>query len=122
GRIDLPGRYGVLVDDFVDHRGDALAGERLLAGQHFVEDDADGKDIAAAINGAPFDLFGGHVTGRAHNMSSLLNGAELQDLGGAEVGHFDGVVGGQHQVGGLDIAVNDVAFVGELQCAARLLQ
>jgi len=58
GRIDLPRRYGFLVDDFVDHCRDALAGERLFAGQHFVEHDADGKDIAAAINGAPFDLFG----------------------------------------------------------------
>jgi len=34
-------------------------------------------------------------------MSSLLGGAELQDLGGAEIGHFDGVVGVSIRLAGL---------------------
>src|SRR5258707_10381935 len=91
----------LFVDDLVDDGGDALAGERLFAGEDFVEQDAEGEDVAAAVDGATFHLFGRHVTGRAHNVGGLLNGAELQNFGGAEIGDFDGVVGGQHQVGGL---------------------
>src|SRR5947208_8151862 len=40
----------------------------------------------------------------------------------SEVGNFDGVVGSEHQVGGLNVAVNDVAFMAELQSVAGLIQ
>src|SRR2546429_3765302 len=40
----------LFVDDFIDHRGDALARERLFAGHHFVEHDAQRKDVAPAID------------------------------------------------------------------------
>ena len=55
-------------------------------------------------------------------MRGLLCAAELKNLGGAEVSDFDGVVGSQHQVGGFDVAVNDIAFMSELQCAAGLIE
>ncbi len=54
-------------------------------------------------------------------MGGLLDGAELQNLGGAEVRDLDGIVGGEHQVRGLDVAVDDVAFMRELQRAAGLI-
>ncbi len=47
-------------------------------------------------------------------MGGLLDGAKLQNLGGAEVRDLDGIVGGEHQVRGLDVAVDDVAFMREL--------
>jgi len=42
-------------------------------------------------------------------------------LGGAEVRNLDGIVGGEHQVRGLDVAVDDVAFMRELQRATGLI-
>src|SRR5882724_4577397 len=71
----------LFVNNFVDDGGDALARERLFAGENFVEQDAEGEDVAAAVDGAAFDLFGRHVTGRAHNVGGLLNSAELQNFG-----------------------------------------
>jgi len=37
----------------------------------------------------------------------LLDGAELENFGGAKVGDLDRVVGGEHQVRGLDVAMDD---------------
>ena len=54
-------------------------------------------------------------------MRGLLHGAELQDFRGAEIGDLDSVVTSQHQIGRLDVAMHDVALVGKLQGAARLL-
>ena len=121
GRIDLPRRDRNFIDNFIDDRGDVLAGEGLFAGQHFVEHDAQRKNVAAAVHRAPLHLLGRHVAGRAHDVRGLLGAAELKNLGSAEVRDLDGVVGGQHQVGGLDVAVNNVAFMGVLQRAAGLV-
>ena len=76
---------------------------------------------ACSVNGAAFDLFGRHVAGGAHDVGGLLHGAELKDFGGAEIRDFHGVVGSEHDVRGLDVAMNDVAFMRELQGAAGLL-
>ena len=121
GRVYLTRRNGLFVDDFVDDRGDVLPREGFFPGDHFIEHDAERENIGAAVNGFSFDLLRRHVAGRAHNMRCLLDGAELENFGGAEVGDLDGIVRGEHEVGWLDVPMNDVALVGELERAASLL-
>ena len=119
--INLSWWDGLFIDDLIDHRGDALARERLFAGHHFVEHNAQRKDVAPAIDGAALHLFRRHVAGRAHDVRGLLDGAELQNLRRAEVRDLDGIVGGKHEVCRLDVSVDDVAFMRELQRTTSLL-
>ena len=118
----MPRGNGIFIDNLVDDGGDVLPGKRLFAGQHFIEHDAQRKNVAAAVHGASLHLLGRHIAGRAHDVRGLLRAAELKNLGGAKVGDFDSVVRGEHQVGRLNVAVNDVAFVGELQGAEGLIE
>src|ERR1700731_5011929 len=76
-RVHLLWRDGFFVDDLVDYRGDVLTGEGLLSRDHFIKHYAQGENVAAAIDGAAFDLFWRHVAGRAHDVGGLLHGAEL---------------------------------------------
>ena len=120
-RINLPRRHRVFVDNLVDHRRYVLARKRLLVGHHFIEHYAQRENVAAPIDGAALDLFRRHIAWRAHDVRGLLYGAELQNFCRSKVRDLDGIVGGEHQVRGLDVAVNYVAFMRELQRAASLL-
>ena len=85
----------------------ALKGEVL--GEHLVQHRADGVDVGAGVATTAADLFGGHVVGRAERRGEAGPGEaalrfverdpEIEDL------HFP--VGGEEDVLGLDVAVND---------------
>ena len=119
--IDRARRHRHFVHDFVDDRRDALAGKWFFSSDHFVQHDAERKNIGATIDGATLHLFRRHVARRAHHVRGLLHGSELQNFRGAEVGDFHRVVAGQHDVRRLDVAMHDVVFVRKLQRVARLL-
>ena len=104
-------------------RGDLqgrLAGPRHGAGEHLVEHDAHGVDVGARVGlGGRGDLGRDvrhgpeHVAGRGH-----------RDLGGrsgqAEVGDLGGAVGGNEDVLGFDVAVDDADAVGGTQSLERV--
>ena len=88
-----------------------LAAERLLVRQHLVEHRTDGEDVAAVIDRLPGDLLWRHVVGRAHHHADLgqvrsrrARDAEVEDL---HVPRF----AADHQVRGLDVAMDDAALV-----------
>ena len=54
-------------------------------------------------------------------MGRLLDCAELKNLCRSEVRDLYGVIGGKHEVGGLDVAMDHVSLMGELKRAAGLL-
>ncbi len=117
-RVELGGDGGVdrlqprvvLVDDLVGDRGDVVAEERLLLRQELVEDDAEGKEVAPAVDHLARDLLRRHVVRRPEKLPGLGQARGL-DLRDAEVGDLHRAVGGDDDVRGLHVAVDDAAPV-----------
>ena len=50
-------------EGFGEGVGDGYAIDKSVAGEEFVEHDAEGPDVGAAIDGPASGLFGGHIGG-----------------------------------------------------------
>ena len=68
----------------------------------------------------PQRLLGTHVTQRAHQVAGPRQGGVGLAAGESEVGHPELAVAVQQQIGGLDVAMDDAAFVGRVQGRRRL--
>ena len=91
--------------------------KRHLAGQHFVEHDAQGIEIAAGIAALSFDLLGRNVVGRAHGGRELgeSEAAGASIAGDAEVDELDVVVLVDHYVFRLQVAMHDAVRVNVVE-------
>jgi len=107
---------------------EAFAGE--FASEEFVEDDAEGIDVGAAVDALGVGLllggavaggaeggFGGVIGGGGADVREAVGGAE--DFGDTEVGNLDAAGFIEEEVLGLDVAVDDAAVVGELEGVAE---
>ena len=104
------------------HRHRILAGERWLAGQQFVEQDAQRILICAAIDVLAAGLLRAHVGGRAQHQSGLgdARGEHVGLLGDAEIGeHRRGRIA-EHHVGGLEVAMDHAIAMRKLQAIGQL--
>ena len=80
----------------------------LLAGQHFVQDDAQRVDVRAAVHIRPQRLFGRHVGGRTDDGAAGHVGRfGLRQFGNAEIGNIGNVLVVEQDIAGLQVAVND---------------
>ena len=103
--------------------GGGPAGKRASTREHLVEHTAEGEDIGAGVDWVAAQLLGRHVAHGAEEGAGggvagegggfvLVGDLGLEDLGEPEVEDLDPVVGGEEDVVGLEIAVDDVAAVG----------
>ena len=110
----------------VGHAGQGLAGHGALdflegeargvvgraAREHGVDEHADGVEVRTVVYLAPIDLLGTHVGGGAH-VHLLVDGVGLRhDLRDTEVHHLHVAVVLDHDVRGLDVAVDNALGVG----------
>ena len=120
GWLERAGRRGI-VEQAVVHDGEGVgSGEGNGPGEHLVEHDAEGVDVAARVSALSADLLGRDVVGRAEALGEVAEGeAAGAGVGGdAEVDEADVVVVVDHDVLGLHVAVDDAVGVDVLQRAA----
>ena len=138
--LDPPGHVrgelvelGLLVDDGPEHVGDRLPVEGLAAPQHLEEHAPEGPDVGAPVHRLAPGLLGRHVPGRPQEHPGLgpaggeggglgpvlprasRERVDAHGLGQAEVEDLDLAVLGDHDVSGLEVAVDDALLVGDLE-------
>ncbi len=110
-RVPLTQRRRVAGLDPGERLGRRRPRERPPTGAKFVEHAAEAEDVGASVDAVPFasGLFGAHVVGRA----DVPGGTEVLVLEGqAEVGEERLVGGVKQDVGGLDVAMDQLVVVG----------
>ena len=103
---------------FFGRSGEAAEGK--FAGEHFVEDDAEGINVGAVVDGVWFfDLFGRHVVRCAEGGPGagewIFGDGFSEEFGDAEVGDFNAAAGVEEDVVGFDVAMEDAFVVGVLE-------
>ena len=105
-----------------EHVHGVLGVERLAAGDQLVEDDAERIEVGFVGDVAfALALLRRHVGGGADGAVGGGQGGDVEVLGDAEVGELERAVGQDHEVGRLEVAVDDAGLVGVLQGGAELL-
>ena len=100
--------------DLVERLVQGRAPVRRAAGQELIQDRPQGMHVGGAAHGsgrAP-GLLGGHVGGGAHDRAGPGQlRVVVQELGEAEVGNLRRAVGGDQDVRGLEVAVDNLQAV-----------
>ena len=97
--------------DPLEHLVRVLALERQLADGELVEHDADGEHVGAEVERPALDVLGRHVRRRAEQLAGHGQPLEVDHVRDAEVHQLHDAVGPDHDVLGLDVAVQDAAGV-----------
>ena len=86
-----------------------------LSGKEFVDNDAQGVDISALVEGMAQELFGGHIERGAEDLSGIGEAGHVDFAGDAKV-HDDGVEASPDQdVFWFEVTVDDAFAVGFFQ-------
>ena len=108
--------------DLLEHLARRRRRERVVPGDHLVEGDAEGVDVAARIEVGAGDLFGRHVMRRAedHLLLRVDGVLVLHVAGEAEVGQLRAAGRRDHDVAGLHVEMEHAEPGGVLEGARDL--
>jgi hypothetical protein len=111
-----PGRHRLLGADLHEGFEDVGGLERRPAREALVEDGPQRVHVrrGADVLDLPRSLFGGHVRRRSHDRAGPRQADVVEALGQAEVSHLRLAVGGEQDVGRLQVAVDHALVVGGL--------
>lgn len=115
-------RWRCVVDVLVQHRQMVLCRERGAAGNHLVRDDAQAVDVGRGSDRIAFRLLGAHVLRCSHDRPDACEPGAAQNEHEAKVQKRRVPVLSDHDVAGLDVAVNHVLFVGVVQRVGYLIE
>ena len=103
--------------DFFQHFLGGVALERALQRDQLVERHAQREDVGPVVNADPLTgcLLGRHVIRRAREVAGARKRERVFHLGQAEIGHLGPAFRGEHDVGGLHVAVDHARVVGVLE-------
>src|SRR2546426_8679215 len=105
---------------------------QTLAGNHFVEHEAEGVDVGTMVYWLAFGLLRRHIGCRAQDHAGFglphayrgrivtLDGRRSAYLGEAEIEHFDCSVRLDLDVAGLQVSVSDPFLVRGVECIGNL--
>jgi hypothetical protein len=130
------GDWGALENGIEDNTG-SFAAKGQRAGDHFIQDHAEGKEIGAGIQLLAANLFGGHVGDRTEGAAGAgevlgidflgsqgiaIGGRPIDggELGQTKVEDFGMAPGSNKNIGRLDVAVNDTFGVGRIESVGDL--
>ncbi len=86
-----------------------------MSGECLEEHDAEAVEVRTSVDLLAHDLFGGEVLCRTQQGSGAGQVGVLSRFGDPEIGHPDPAVLAQHDVGRLDVAMDDAGAVGDGQ-------
>lgn len=106
----------------VQHAEGGGPGERHIAAEQFVQQDAEGVEVGVRADRAAHGLLGGHVGRGADGRAGVreAGGVGVEDGGDAEVEDEHGAVRTDHHVTGLEVAVDDRHGVHGAEDGAQL--
>ena len=120
-RAQARDRVGLLVEYRVENRLLVKAFERQTTGRHLIEHHAEGPDIGAMVGLVAQRLLGRHV-GRGADGCALAGQLRRRrgQLRQAEIHHDGAALGGDHDVGRFDVAMDGAVVVGFLEPLGHL--